>query len=60
MSPEDPKRQPDEEAPRPAQDPTASPAKAQAPGEAAKSNYVFKIVRADPKNDFDFENVADK
>jgi hypothetical protein len=23
-------------------------------------DYVFKIVRADPKNAFDFEDVADK
>ena len=26
----------------------------------AASDYVFKIVRADPKNSFDFEDVADK
>ncbi len=26
----------------------------------AGSDYVFKIVRADPKNSFDFEDVADK
>ena len=25
-----------------------------------KLKYVFKIVRADPKNSFDFEDVADK
>jgi hypothetical protein len=27
---------------------------------AEKSKYVFKIVPADPKNSFDFEDVADK
>ena len=25
-----------------------------------KLDYVFKIVPADPKNNFDFEDVADK
>jgi hypothetical protein len=27
---------------------------------AEKPKYVFKIVPADPKNSFDFEDVADK
>jgi hypothetical protein len=33
------------------------------PGEPKKPtgmNYVFKIAPADPKNNFDFEDVADK
>lgn len=49
----------------PADPPAAPPAdKAAAPeaeGAAApKPKYVFKIVPADPKNAFDFEDVADK
>ena len=44
------------------------PAKAPASGEKKKEDaaapkkpgYVFKIVPADPKNAFDFEDVADK
>ena len=28
--------------------------------QAKKPGYVFKIVPADPKNAFDFEDVADK
>lgn len=37
-------------------------AKAEKKDEAAapKKPYVFKIVPADPKNAFDFEDVADK
>jgi len=35
------------------QQPEAAPA-------AKKTPYVFKIVPADPKNAFDFEDVADK
>ncbi len=43
----------------------AEPAKAPAPEKkdepaAKKPGYVFKIVPADPKNAFDFEDVADK
>ncbi|NOT30722.1 MAG: hypothetical protein HOP15_09780 [Planctomycetes bacterium] len=48
----------------------AEPAKSPAPPEKATENgaeaarkkpaYVFKIVPADPKNAFDFEDVADK
>ena len=30
------------------------------PGPPKKPGYVFKIVPADPKNAFDFEDVADK
>ena len=34
---------------------------AETKGEApTKARYVFKIVPADPKNSFDFEDVADK
>ena len=29
-------------------------------GAPEKPRYVFKIVPADPKNSFDFEDVADK
>lgn len=29
-------------------------------GQPKKPGYVFKIVPADPKNAFDFEDVADK
>ena len=38
-----------------------APAKPEAKAEAPKkAPYVFKIVPADPKNAFDFEDVADK
>ena len=37
--------------------PQKAPAKPEAP---RKTPYVFKIVPADPKNAFDFEDVADK
>lgn len=30
------------------------------PRKPAGINYVFKIAPADPKNSFDFEDVADK
>ena len=30
------------------------------PAKASGLNYVFKIAPADPKNTFDFEDVADK
>ena len=35
----------------------ANPAEAKKP---AGLNFVFKIAPADPKNSFDFEDVADK
>jgi len=35
----------------------ANPAEAKKP---AGMNFVFKIAPADPKNSFDFEDVADK
>ena len=42
--------------------PPQAPAKQEKKDEAApkKAPYVFKIVPADPKNAFDFEDVADK
>jgi len=46
--------------PTPAPPPEKAPP-AEADGAAApKPKYVFKIVPADPKNAFDFEDVADK
>jgi hypothetical protein len=39
--------------------PTSAEKKAE-PGAPKKPGYVFKIVPADPKNAFDFEDVADK
>lgn len=32
----------------------------QKPRKASGLDYVFKIAPADPKNNFDFEDVADK
>jgi len=48
----------EESAPKPAKDQKAN---SESPA-AAKTdlNYVFKIAPADPKNSFDFEDVADK
>jgi hypothetical protein len=40
-------------------EPLATPA-ASDPKKPAGMNYVFKIAPADPKNSFDFEDVADK
>jgi len=51
----DPKKPESETKPSPA----AAEKKAEAP-ETKKAPYVFKIVPADPKNAFDFEDVADK
>ena len=36
------------------------PEKRDEPAPPKKPGYVFKIVPADPKNAFDFEDVADK
>jgi hypothetical protein len=50
----------------PPADPTPAPPAEKAPANEAegaaapKPKYVFKIVPADPKNAFDFEDVADK
>jgi len=38
----------------------SSPEKKDESGKPKKPPYVFKIVPADPKNAFDFEDVADK
>jgi hypothetical protein len=38
----------------------ASEKKEEEGGPSKKLGYVFKIVPADPKNAFDFEDVADK
>jgi hypothetical protein len=51
----DDKKQSEPEAPAKAQ--KTPEAKSEAP---KKPPYVFKIVPADPKNAFDFEDVADK
>jgi hypothetical protein len=51
----DDKKQSEPEAPANAQ--KTPEAKSEAP---KKPPYVFKIVPADPKNAFDFEDVADK
>ncbi len=43
--------------------PEADKAAPKAPADPRKPagiNYVFKIAPADPKNSFDFEDVADK
>ena len=53
----------DEETPAAPQKALEPEASAQKPGEPAKPaglKYVFKIAPADPKNSFDFEDVADK
>ena len=43
-----------------AQTSPAAPEKRDEPAPPKKPGYVFKIVPADPKNAFDFEDVADK
>ena len=39
---------------------TASPREEEPDQADGKPKYVFKILPADPKNNFDFEDVADK
>ena len=51
------KQQPEHEQSEPSTSP-AEPKNEQAKPQASK--YVFKIVSANPKNAFDFEDVADK
>lgn len=58
-------KQSDESGPRPVD--RGGDAEASAPGKSAKQrepgkglDYEFKIAPADPKNAFDFEDVADK
>ena len=44
----------------PKKDPTTGEKKDEPGAPPKKPGYVFKIVPADPKNAFDFEDVADK
>ena len=46
--------------PSPAPPPEKAPVGDAETAAAPKPKYVFKIVPADPKNAFDFEDVADK
>jgi len=46
--------------PAPAPPSEKSPVNEAESAAAPKPKYVFKIVPADPKNAFDFEDVADK
>lgn len=55
MKPNEAKPEDAAQAPQP---PTEAPKAAEEKKDAAK--YVFKIVPANPKNAFDFEDVADK
>ena len=48
-----------EDAKQAAQPPTEAP-KAAEDGKKDAAKYVFKILPANPKNAFDFEDVADK
>ena len=57
MNPEKPRRQADDDQ---AAAPPKETSKPTPPAGEADSKPVFKIVPANPKNDFDFENVADK
>lgn len=50
-----PPEPPREDAPEP--EPSKTPAEVE---EQPGARYVFKILPADPKNTFDFEDVADK
>lgn len=61
MTPNEPKKHDEKPAgpskpPTPDRKPTDEPEDPERPG----MNYVFKIAPADPKNSFDFEDVADK
>lgn len=62
MKPDEPKRTPDNESKPEQAQPPESNSGASNPSEEAseKKPFVFKIVPADPKNAFDFEDVADK
>lgn len=55
----EPRKDEETAAPKPAAEPTAAPNPSEAKPPAGL-NYVFKIAKADPKNSFDFEDVADK
>jgi hypothetical protein len=56
MKPTDPKPEQAQATPPPA----AEPQKSAQEGKQDAAKYVFKIVPANPKNAFDFEDVADK
>lgn len=56
MKPTDPKPEQPQANPQPA----AEAQKAAEDGKKDAGKYVFKIVPANPKNAFDFEDVADK
>jgi hypothetical protein len=61
MTPGDQQRSEDEAPPIQAQDAAdKTPPAAPDPKKPAGLNYVFKFAPADPKNSFDFEDVADK
>lgn len=57
MSPEKDPKEPKQE---PLKESTSPRPKEERDPPPPKLDYQFKIVRADPKNDFDFEDVADK
>jgi hypothetical protein len=50
----------DESDPKPKSPAATTDKQGEAAPAATKPGYVFKIVPADPKNAFDFEDVADK
>ncbi len=54
------KNDPEEEAVDAAAEPTTARPKPAPEESKPKLDYEFKITRADPKNNFDFEDVADK
>ena len=60
MSPPKNPKDPNKKSVEPAQESTTARPQAERDPAPPKVDYEFKIVRADPKNDFDFEDVADK
>jgi hypothetical protein len=55
-----PDQKPDESDPKPKSPASTTDKQPEAAPAAKKPPYVFKIAPADPKNAFDFEDVADK
>lgn len=55
-----PTDKPSKDAPPAPQPPVEAPKAAAEDGKKDGAKYVFKIVPANPKNAFDFEDVADK
>jgi len=55
-----PEKKSDDTDPKPTSPASTTDKQAEAAPPAKKPGYVFKIVPADPKNAFDFEDVADK